>query len=293
MKTLAERPEDATRTMSITDPGTTVGTVAYMSPEQARGQTLDSRTDLWSFGVMLYEMVTGARPFDGAITALTFEAILNRAPVPAHERNSKVTPELERIVDRLLEKDRETRYQSAAGVRADLKRVERDSGATVPVAVALPKPVAGQTASAQKLADEIAKQRPLDTLMNGLYLPVLRAAMELGRNQPEKAVEFLKPAAQYERGRDGFAIYLRGLAYLQARKGPEAEAEFQKRLDYKGIYQGPEYALSQVGLARAAKLAGDTAKAKKAYQDFFAVWKDADPDSPTLKEAKAEYAKLQ
>ena len=102
-----------------------MGTAAYMSPEQARGQVLDPRSDLWALGVILYEMATGVRPFDGPSTPLLFDAILNRAPVPVRERNPAVPADVARIIDRLLDKDRETRYQSAADVRADLKRVAR------------------------------------------------------------------------------------------------------------------------------------------------------------------------
>jgi tetratricopeptide (TPR) repeat protein len=138
----AAQAADATATMAITDPGTTVGTVAYMSPEQARGEPLDARSDLWSAGVVLYEAATRARPFEGGTTAVTFDAILNKAPIPVRERNPKVPPELARILERLLEKDRALRYQSAADLRADLKRVERDSasGHSVAAAVAAPGP---------------------------------------------------------------------------------------------------------------------------------------------------------
>ncbi len=129
---------DATETMGITEAGTTVGTVAYMSPEQARGETVDARSDLWSVGVVLYEMAAGTRPFEGATNAVLFEAILNRAPAPVHERNPKVPAELERIVNRLLEKDRALRYQSAADLCADLKRVERDSSSGRTVAAPTP-----------------------------------------------------------------------------------------------------------------------------------------------------------
>jgi eukaryotic-like serine/threonine-protein kinase len=125
-------------TKAVTDAGTTVGTTAYMSPEQARGETVDARTDLWSLGVVLYEMATRVRPFDGATTAVIFEALLNRAPVPVRERNPKIPPELERIIGRLLEKDKALRYQSAADLGADLKRVERDSSAGRVAAVTAP-----------------------------------------------------------------------------------------------------------------------------------------------------------
>lgn len=120
---------DVTAQAVITGSGALVGTVAYMSPEQARGQSVDARTDLWSLGVVLYEIATGARPFDGPTPAVIFEAILGRAPQPVRQQNPKLSVELERIIDRLLEKDRETRYQSAADVRADLKRVGRSSDA--------------------------------------------------------------------------------------------------------------------------------------------------------------------
>ena len=158
--------------------------------------------------------------------------------------------------------------------------------------------LAGDSAQVGRLAGDLAKRFPEDTLVQFQYLPMIRAASALSGGSRENAIQALAPAAPYELGSNRVMslgpIYLRGLAYVAAKQGASGAAEFQKILDHPGIVANePIGALAHLGLGRAYALSGDKAKAAGAYQDFLALWKNADPDIPILKEAKAEYAKLQ
>ncbi len=163
----------------------------------------------------------------------------------------------------------------------------------VPSAVALA--LCGQSpqiAKAVKGVEDTARNRPFDMRFAAVDLPLTRAAGSLAQNRPETAIEQLRSTDHVERIHPE-TIYLRGLAYLRLREGKEAAAEFQKIIDHKGVYWGPFYSVSYVGVARGAALAGDMPRSRKAYQDFLALWKDADADIPILKQAKLEYSRLQ
>jgi eukaryotic-like serine/threonine-protein kinase len=224
-----------TRTMEdhLTSPGATVGTVAYMSPEQIRAKDLDARTDLFSFGVVLYEMATGALPFRGETSGVVFESILNRAPVPAVRINPEVAPKLEDVIQRALEKDRDVRYQSAAEMRAELRRLKRDMESH------------GLTAAPAQVE---TRKRPLRLLWVLPVIVVLALAGFL-------AWRFLRPQGSEGTGIHSIAV----LPFANASKDPE--------MDYLGEGMSEEITNSLSRLPNVQVMAYSTVARYKARQD--------------------------
>ncbi|HLW86579.1 MAG TPA: protein kinase [Candidatus Sulfotelmatobacter sp.] len=182
-------------------------------------------------------------------------------------------------------KARELATSSAALARA------RRNLQSVAIALAM----TGDATRAQAITEELDHRFPVDTLLHQVSIPEVRALIALGRKAPDQAIQALQATTSYDFGlyQGLLPNYLRGQAYLQAKRGAEAAAEFQKIVDHPGIDSSfIEHPVAKLGLGRAYAMTGDTAKARAAYQDFLALWKDADPDVPILKEAKAEYEKL-
>jgi eukaryotic-like serine/threonine-protein kinase len=197
---------------------------------------------------------------------------------------------------------REAEFGNAAPARKTVEEalaLNSDRDTRLLAALALAR--AGDNAQAQKLAGRISQESPRDTLLQAYWLPTIRAEMELNGGSAHQALELLQATTAYELGDPQplqlatlYPVYVRGRAYLKAGQGEQAAAQFQKIIDHRGlIINFPLGALAHLQLGRAYALSGSTSKARTSYQDFFALWKDADPDIPILKEAKAEYAKLQ
>jgi tetratricopeptide (TPR) repeat protein len=179
--------------------------------------------------------------------------------------------------------------QSQILARALLNNVRSNTAVMGPIALAL----CGEITQAQSLANELAKENPKDTAVNAIWLPTIRAAIEIRKDNAAGAIQLLQAVGPYEAATFFWPNYIRAQAYLRQKAGAEARAEFQKILDHRGWDPTSYlYPLAHLGLARAAALTGDVAGSRKAYQDFFALWKDADADLPILIAAKKEYQKL-
>jgi tetratricopeptide (TPR) repeat protein len=222
--------------------------------------------------------------------------LTRRAMVSAERIDAKETAAGYQAESALREVEMGNREDARADANAALKLApNREVRAMAALALAR----AGDTARAEKLADELEKTFPLATLMQSYWLPTIRAATAMEHKDPNRAVELLKETSAIELGAPtNFSlslapVYVRGEAYLALGDGNKAAGEFQKFIDHRGIVGNfPWGSLARLGLARAYAMQGDTIKAKVAYQDFLTLWKDADPDIPILKQAKAEYPKL-
>jgi len=224
--------------------------------------------------------------------------LTGRAMDSALRNDAKETAAGYQVAAALREVEAGNQQQARAEGKAAVRLApNRDVRAIAALALAR----AGDTAAAEKLAAELDKAFPLDTLVQRYWLPSVRAAVALERHDPNRAIELLNVAGPIELSSITptltiflCPVYLRGEAYLMLHDGDRAAAEFQKFIDRRGVVMNfPWGALARLGLARAYALQNDTAKARAAFQDFLTLWKDADPDIPILKQAKAEYAKLQ
>jgi tetratricopeptide (TPR) repeat protein len=234
----------------------------------------------------------------------------------AARKMSQLATDLARKTER---RDTQALYEADAAVREALfgnastarqrtvDALELSKSRDVAYGVGFALALSGDSSRSQALTEDLSRRFPEDTRVQFTYAPTLRALLALNHGQPSKAVELLQTAIPYEGGSPTtggsefllgagnlYPAHVRGLAYLAAHQGAEAAAEFQKILDHRGIViSDPIGALAHLQLGRAYALAGDKTKAKSAYQDFLTLWKDADPDVPILRQAKAEYAKLQ
>jgi tetratricopeptide (TPR) repeat protein len=236
----------------------------------------------------LYGRLTKARDFS------------SRAVQSALRNNAKETAALWQLNSAL----REVEFGNAERARQEVKAgLAVASTSWVRTIAAVSLACAGDHAHAETLADELQKRYPDSVMLSRYWLPVIRGYIELRSGRPARALALLQdtvpydlafPLPQYSEGGTLYPPYVRGQAYLALHQGKEAAAEFQKFIDHRTIVANyPLASLARLGLARSLALQGDTSKSRTAYQDFFALWKDADPDIPILKQAKAEYAKLQ
>jgi len=221
-----------------------------------------------------------------------------RAVDAAVRNNSKETAAIWQVNAAL----REAEFGNAAAGKQDVAAaLALAPGRDVKMLSALALARTGETTRARAIVEELEKSYPSQTVLKVYWLPTIKAAIELNTNNSTQSLVFLEAPAPYELGEPPqfqpgtlYPAYVRGQAYLAAHNGTAATAEFQKLVDHRNIVVNfPLGALAHLGLARAYALSGDTTKATAAYKDFLALWKDADPDIPILKEAKAEYAKLQ
>jgi eukaryotic-like serine/threonine-protein kinase len=243
----------------LTSPGTMMGTVAYMSPEQVRARELDGRSDLFSFGTVLYEMATGDLPFHGESPAVICEAIMNRAPVAVVRLNHEVPAELERIINKGLEKDRELRYQHASDMRADLKRLKRETESRRGVSPSSGAVPAAHDTGNEPVAPVARQSSPSSGSVPAAVSSDTARGAEIPATAGTKLWKILVPAAVLV-----IAALVAGVFHFRSR---------------------PAATLTEKDTIVLADFDNTTG-------DPVTLWKGADPDIPILIAAKAEYAKL-
>ncbi len=296
---------------------------ARVTAEEAQAKKLDSpylRTAMYQLAFLKNDTASMARDVAWAVGKPGVEDTLLAMDADTfayHGQLRKAEELTKRAVESAAHADeRETAatYEAQAGLRQALfgnsasakqhaaAALAMSDGRDVQYFVAMAETIAGDTAKSQASVTDLVKRFPEDTLVQSIYLPTIRGQQALLRHDSAKAISELQAGAPFELGQPNtgstisvalYPINVRAEAYLAAKQGKEAAAEYQKILDHSGVVvNGPIGALAHVGLGRAYAIAGDSAKAKIAYQDFLALWKDADPDIPILKEAKSEYASL-
>jgi tetratricopeptide (TPR) repeat protein len=292
---------------------------ARATAQEARDRSLDSPTmhmSMYQVNFVQHDMGAADREIAGLIGKPFFDGVARVFQADTARYNGQFAKARElsqRAVDSLRVDEKETAaaaqaegalQEALAGNMSFAKQgakaaLQLSNGRDVSWISALALALAGDSGQVARLTSDLAKHFREDTIMQTQYLPMIRAATALSAGNSESAIQALAPSAPYELGENRAsmslgAIYFRGQAYVAAKQGASAAGEFQKILDHPGVVLNePIGALVHLGLGRAYALAGDKVKAAAAYQDFLALWKDADPDIPILKEAKAEYAKLQ
>jgi len=272
--------------------------VAFLQHDTAE---MDSQV-AWSIGVqggedLLLSAESDTKAFSGNL--IKAREYSRRAVAAALRNNQKETAAEWQMNEAL----REAEFGNVELARQQTTQaLSKASSRDIEILAALTLARVGDPSRARTMADDLAKRFPLNTVINGYWLPAIRAAIEIQQGTPAKAIEVLAPAASYESGypnpqvevgRFLYPVFLRGQAYLLMQQGNAAAAEFQKILNAPGlILNCPLGALARLGLSRASALRGDLSKARSGYQDFFALWKDADSDIPMLRQARAEYSNL-
>jgi serine/threonine protein kinase/tetratricopeptide (TPR) repeat protein len=295
---------------------------AKATAQEAQAHNLDSpliHLSLYSIDFLQHDAAGMEREAAAVMGKPGFEDVLlyNESDTAAYSGQFSKARELTRrasvSAQHADEKETAAAYESESAVREALvgnlnparqqaqSALGLSTGRDVEALSAIALSLAGDASHATRLADDLAKRFPQDTVVQFGYLAMIRAASALRAGKPAHAIEALAPALPYELGSPAQALtfslypaYMRGEAYVAAHQSSVAAAEFQKIVDHPGVAQNePIAALAHLGLARAYTLFGDPAKAKTAYQDFLAIWKNADPDIPIIKQAKTEYARLQ